>query len=146
MEVPSAMLKDSIPTLIGGWRWGTKNWLHVFVFTLTGLWLAGEHLLQNRCCRGERVRVCLPTTPHRAATVPTNPITTKPWIVSVSPILQHVSYLSWLLTLMLCNRFDLRVARQQLCKHGPTRNNRWGCFLCRPCRAAVGTGFSVTSC
>jgi hypothetical protein len=30
------------------------------------------------------------------------------------------------------NGFDQRVARQQLCKHGSTRNNRWGCFLCRP--------------
>jgi hypothetical protein len=26
-----------------------------------------------------------------------------------------------------CNRFDRHVARQQLCKHGPTRNNRWDC-------------------
>jgi hypothetical protein len=31
-----------------------------------------------------------------------------------------------------CNRFDQRLARQHLYKHGPTRNNRWGCFLCRP--------------
>jgi hypothetical protein len=28
-----------------------------------------------------------------------------------------------------CNRFDQRVARQQLCKHSPTHNNRWGCVL-----------------
>jgi hypothetical protein len=28
-----------------------------------------------------------------------------------------------------CNRFNLRVARQQLCKHGPTRNNRRGCVF-----------------
>jgi hypothetical protein len=28
------------------------------------------------------------------------------------------------------NRFDQRVARQQLCKHDPTRNNRWGCVFC----------------
>jgi hypothetical protein len=27
------------------------------------------------------------------------------------------------------NRFDQRVARQHLCKHGPTRNNRWGCVF-----------------
>jgi hypothetical protein len=26
-----------------------------------------------------------------------------------------------------CNGFDQRVARQQLCKHRPTRNSRWGC-------------------
>jgi hypothetical protein len=36
-----------------------------------------------------------------------------------------------------CNRSDQRVATQQLCKHGLTRNNRWGCFLCRPRRTAV---------
>jgi hypothetical protein len=28
--------------------------------------------------------------------------------------------------LRYCNRFDKPVARQQLCKHGPTGNNRWG--------------------
>jgi hypothetical protein len=28
-----------------------------------------------------------------------------------------------------CNGFDQRVARQQLCKHGPTRNSRWGCVF-----------------
>jgi hypothetical protein len=27
------------------------------------------------------------------------------------------------------NGFDQRVARQQLCKHDPTRNNRWGCVF-----------------
>jgi hypothetical protein len=27
------------------------------------------------------------------------------------------------------NWFDQRVARQQLCKYGPTRNNRWGCVF-----------------
>jgi hypothetical protein len=26
-------------------------------------------------------------------------------------------------------KFDQRVASQQLCKHGPTRNNRGGCVL-----------------
>jgi hypothetical protein len=26
-----------------------------------------------------------------------------------------------------CNRFEQHVARQQHCKHGPTRNHRWGC-------------------
>jgi hypothetical protein len=30
-------------------------------------------------------------------------------------------------TFLYCNGFDQRVARQQLCKHGPTRNNRGGC-------------------
>jgi hypothetical protein len=34
--------------------------------------------------------------------------------------------------LLYCNGFDQRVARQQLCKHGPTRNKTWCCFLCRP--------------
>jgi hypothetical protein len=29
-----------------------------------------------------------------------------------------------------CNGFDQRVVTQQLCKHGPTRNNRWGCVFC----------------
>jgi hypothetical protein len=28
-----------------------------------------------------------------------------------------------------CNRFDERVARQQLCKHGPTRNNKGSCVF-----------------
>jgi hypothetical protein len=28
-----------------------------------------------------------------------------------------------------CNRFDQRAARQHLYKHGPTRNNRWGCVF-----------------
>jgi hypothetical protein len=28
------------------------------------------------------------------------------------------------------NLFDQRVARQHLCKHGPTCNNRWGCVFC----------------
>jgi hypothetical protein len=28
-----------------------------------------------------------------------------------------------------CTSFDQRVARKQLCKHGPTRNNRWGCVV-----------------
>jgi hypothetical protein len=28
-----------------------------------------------------------------------------------------------------CNGFDQRVARQQLCKHGPTCNNGWGCVF-----------------
>jgi hypothetical protein len=28
-----------------------------------------------------------------------------------------------------CNGFDQRVARQQLCKHGPTRNSRRSCVL-----------------
>jgi hypothetical protein len=30
---------------------------------------------------------------------------------------------------MYCNGFDQHVARQQLCKHGPTCNNRGSCFL-----------------
>jgi hypothetical protein len=38
---------------------------------------------------------------------------------------------------LYCNIFDQRIARQQLCKHGPTRNNRKGCFLYRPRWAAV---------
>jgi hypothetical protein len=29
-----------------------------------------------------------------------------------------------------CNGFDQRVARQQLCKHGPTHNNNGGCVFC----------------
>jgi hypothetical protein len=33
------------------------------------------------------------------------------------------------LTLIYCNAFDQRFARQQLCKHGPPRNNRWGCVF-----------------
>jgi hypothetical protein len=28
-----------------------------------------------------------------------------------------------------CNGFDQRFARQQLCKHGPKYNNRWGCVF-----------------
>jgi hypothetical protein len=28
---------------------------------------------------------------------------------------------------LYCNRFDQRVARQQFCKHGTTRTNRWVC-------------------
>jgi hypothetical protein len=28
-----------------------------------------------------------------------------------------------------CDRFDQQVARQQLCKHSPTRNNRLGCVF-----------------
>jgi hypothetical protein len=28
-----------------------------------------------------------------------------------------------------CNVLDQRVARQQLCKHGPTRNNTWSCIF-----------------
>jgi hypothetical protein len=28
-----------------------------------------------------------------------------------------------------CNKFDQFVARQQLCKQRPTRNNRWGCVF-----------------
>jgi hypothetical protein len=28
-----------------------------------------------------------------------------------------------------CNGFDRRIARQQLCKHGPTRNNRGSCVV-----------------
>jgi hypothetical protein len=28
-----------------------------------------------------------------------------------------------------CNGFNQRVARQQLCKHDPTRNNRGGCVF-----------------
>jgi hypothetical protein len=101
MEVPSAMLKESIPTRLGEW-WGTKNWLHVFIFSLTGSWLAGEQLLQNRCWRVERVRMLLPTALGRAATVATNPITNKPWIDSLCPALQHVSYVSWQLAFILC--------------------------------------------
>jgi hypothetical protein len=30
------------------------------------------------------------------------------------------------------DRFDERVARQQLCKHGPTRNNRGSCVFFLP--------------
>jgi hypothetical protein len=28
-----------------------------------------------------------------------------------------------------CNGFDQRVVTQELCKHGPTRNNRGGCVF-----------------
>jgi hypothetical protein len=30
---------------------------------------------------------------------------------------------------LYCNEFDERVARQQLCKHGPTRSNRGSCVF-----------------
>jgi hypothetical protein len=50
-----------------------------------------------------------------------------------------------------CNGFDRRIARQQLCKHGPTCKNGGGCvfyavmsptigklcFLCGPCCAYI---------
>jgi hypothetical protein len=35
-----------------------------------------------------------------------------------------------------CNGFDQRVARQQLCKHAPTRNNRGSCISHRSDRHA----------
>jgi hypothetical protein len=39
------------------------------------------------------------------------------------------------------NGFDQRVARQQLCKHGPARNNRWGCvFYVIRVKPSVGNG------
>jgi hypothetical protein len=31
---------------------------------------------------------------------------------------------------LCCNGFDQRFARQQLCKHGPIRNNRGSCCFC----------------
>jgi hypothetical protein len=34
------------------------------------------------------------------------------------------------------NGFDQRLARQQLCKHSPTRNNRGSCVFCRSDRRA----------
>jgi hypothetical protein len=37
----------------------------------------------------------------------------------------------WGLLIEYCKRFDQRVARQQLCKHSPTRNNRGRCVFCR---------------
>jgi hypothetical protein len=36
---------------------------------------------------------------------------------------------STVMNYLYCNGFDERVARQQLCKHGPTRNNTGGCFF-----------------
>jgi hypothetical protein len=35
-----------------------------------------------------------------------------------------------------CKGFDQHVARQQLCKHGSTRNNRGSCVFCRSDRHA----------
>jgi hypothetical protein len=35
-----------------------------------------------------------------------------------------------------CNGFDQRVATQQLCKYGPTRNNMGSCAFCRSDRRA----------
>jgi hypothetical protein len=39
-------------------------------------------------------------------------------------------------TPIYCNESDQRVIRQQLCKHGPTRNNRGSCVFCRSDRRA----------
>jgi hypothetical protein len=36
-----------------------------------------------------------------------------------------------------CNGFDQRVAGQQLCKHGPTWNNRGSCVFCRSTDAPI---------
>jgi hypothetical protein len=35
-----------------------------------------------------------------------------------------------ILLCVYCNGFDQRVARQQLSKHGPTRNNEGSCVFC----------------
>jgi hypothetical protein len=33
------------------------------------------------------------------------------------------------ISVICCNGFYQRVAREQLCKHGPMRNSRWGCVF-----------------
>jgi hypothetical protein len=51
----------------------------------------------------------------------------------MEPILSpetSMNYLTiWHHILEYCNGFVQRVARQHLCKHGPTRKNRWGCVF-----------------
>jgi hypothetical protein len=59
---------------------------------------------------------------------------------------QHDNSIIWLLSnvhqfIKYSNGFDQRVARQQLCKHGPTRNNRWGCnFYVVRAKPSAGNG------
>jgi hypothetical protein len=44
-------------------------------------------------------------------------------------VLMFRPVLCWRDMNIYCNGFDQRFARQQLRKHGPTRNNRGGCVL-----------------
>jgi hypothetical protein len=61
-------------------------------------------------------------------------ITTCPEAVEYSP-LPHT------LLSRYCNGFDQRVARQRLRKHGPRRNNIWGCvFYVGRAKPSAGNG------
>jgi hypothetical protein len=49
-------------------------------------------------------------------------------VISTRTIYFHVRKI-YFFHVKYCNGFDQRVVRQELCKHGPTRNNTGGCLF-----------------
>jgi hypothetical protein len=102
--------------------------LHVFVFSPEdgdNLSLQDICWLSTECIVSQKVEFFLITKPQVPQKT-TNFV--AGWVTSSCSkrILPH-SYFAYLH--IYCNWFDQRVAKQRLCKHGPTHNNRRGCVF-----------------